>query len=74
MKNLELVYSKEFMDDLAETVEYIKQDSSNCKEKLVTLHGFCHGARDYPNIYWKAQLNMTEERSTIQFESKILKS
>ena len=102
MKNLELVYSREFMDGLAETVEYIKQDSLHTakifqrnirkrirllkqfpemgkvaddprlqgirilvignylvlyevklKEQLVTLHGFCHGARDYPNIFGK---------------------
>jgi len=100
MKNFKLVFSPEFMNNLTETIEYIKRDSvdaakifhRNVRKKItllkkfpemgrtaddprlrgirilvignylvlyevitnesaIYLHGFCHGARDYPNIF-----------------------
>ena len=100
MKNMKLLYSKEFLNDLTNAIEYIQRDSPQAAksfarkihdkikllkknpeigkaleevgltgfrlliignylvlyeiqldENLVYLHGFCHGARDYPMIY-----------------------
>ena len=102
MKSLKLIYSKEFLDDLLETVDFIKEDNyraskifeNNVRKRIkqlkkfpemgkkaddsrlfgiriliignylvlyevdynknsIYLHGFCHGARDYPNLFKK---------------------